>query len=346
MVSMQPRAVFVATAVLVSTARLRAEPPSGPPLPVRITYHADAECPTAEDFRNAVARRAPELADAEHGEPAREFSADVSERPDGRFQGKLEISEPSGARATRRLEGDDCHEVSEALAFIVAELGRSLRIEPDESVEAPPAVEPVPPVAPEPAKAREEPPEKKPPEKRFRWEAGIGLDATNAPSPDWLLGPSVYVEVGRSALPEPAFLSGRLSAHYAKSGIIHGEIGNAEIRWVAFRAELCGPRLHSGYFSLGGCALFDAGEVEGKGAGSADPTTRASLWLAPGLLARVKATILPALVVLGVEGGLFVPLIRPRFYFGGAGDQGTGETVHEVPAVGSLVALDLGVLFP
>ena len=80
MVSMQARAAFVATALLVASSRLHAEPPAVPPLPVRITYRADAECPSAEEFRGAVARRAPELADAQHGEPAREFSADVTER--------------------------------------------------------------------------------------------------------------------------------------------------------------------------------------------------------------------------------------------------------------------------
>src|SRR5262245_5910357 len=191
MVSMRRLAAVGATALLFAAARLHAEQAPAPPLPVRIAYRAGAGCPSDDEFRAAVARRAPELADAQQGEPAREFSADVTERPDGSIQGKLEISEPSGARATRRIEGDDCHEVSEALAFIVAELARALHIEPDEPV-APPS----PIVTAPPARAPERAPTPKPPpkQKRLHWEAGFGLEATKAPAPDWLLGPAVYLE--------------------------------------------------------------------------------------------------------------------------------------------------------
>jgi len=285
--------------------------------------------------------------DAQSGEPAREFSADVTERADGRVQGRLEISEPSGARATRRVEGDDCLEVSEALAFIVAELGRALHIEPDPIAEAPPPVATAAPPAraPERRPADRKPPPEPPPERERRWEAGVALEVTSAPAPDALLGPSIYLELPRFTPPGTPRFSGRLSAHYANSGIIPGDIGDSEIRWIVTRGELCGPRAISGSFSLGACALFDAGELRGKGEGSADPTTRASLWLAPGLLARIKATIAPAFLVVGVEGGLFAPLIRPRFFFGDAEGQ-SGETVHEVPALGSFVAFELGVLFP
>ena len=77
-----------ATALLLAASGLRAKEPPAPPLPVRISYRAHAGCPNAEEFRSAVARRAPELADAQLGEPARDFSADVTERADGRIQGR------------------------------------------------------------------------------------------------------------------------------------------------------------------------------------------------------------------------------------------------------------------
>jgi hypothetical protein len=323
-----------------------------PPLPVRITYAGDNTCATASDFREAVRRRAPELEDAGVGEAAREFLAEVSLRADGTAGGKVTISEPSGASVTRRLEGNDCGEVTEALAFIVAELGRAIRIDAEDEAGASLTDEPRVPTRgedstpPDRAKSKVNAEKAKPPTKpiaRVRWEAGIGIHAVLAPAPDWVLARLAYLELGWAADGTSAVVSGRLSALYATSGTIHGAVGDAEIRWGVARAELCGPRFAFGVTATSGCATFDAGVIEGRGSRAALPKTERALWLSPGLTVRGHLTLEQTLV-LGIEGGAFVPQIRPRFYFAGPGSG--SETIHDVPWVGFRVGLGLGVLFP
>jgi hypothetical protein len=323
-----------------------------PPLPVRITYASDHTCATASDFREAVRRRAPELEDAGVGEAAREFVAEVSLRADGTAGGKVTISEPSGATVTRRLEGNDCGEVTEALAFIVAELGRAIRIEVEDETGVPqmgearvsPRGEPAAP--PDRAESKANAEKAKPPTEpmaRVRWEAGVAVHAVLAPTPDWVLARLAYLELGWAADGTSAVVSGRLSALYAASGTIQGTVGDAEIRWWVARAELCGPRFAFGVTAASGCATFDAGVIEGRGSRAELPKTERALWLSPGLTVRGHLTLEQTLV-LGLEGGAFVPQIRPRFYFAGPGSD--SETIHDVPWVGFRAGFGLGVLFP
>jgi hypothetical protein len=314
---------------------------------VRITYTSHGDCATAAEFREAVRRRAPELEDAPPGEAAREFVAEATER-EGGAHGTVVISEPSGATVTRRLEGNDCREVTDALAFIVAELGRAIRI--DEEGAPPPAGPAAPPSAPipspEPARATpasEATPRTSP--SRLRWEAGVGLEAVLAPAPDWMLAPFGYFEGGWANDGVSPLLSLRLSFLYAKSGSIHGTVGDAEIRWAVARAELCGPRFGDGSFSASGCAFFDAGAIEGSGSRATDPKTPVAPWLSPGLAVRGQL-LLERTLVVGVQAGAFVPLVRPRFYFSNPEAGAAGDTLHEVPKVGFRAGFSLGVLFP
>lgn len=328
----------VALVTLMLCAPARAEAPSGR---VRITYMARGDCPTPEGFREAVRQRAPELEDAADGEPARQFVVEATEGGGG-ARGTVVISEPSGASVTRRLEGDDCREVADALAFIVAELGRAVRIDaeiPGET-EPPPAPPPPPPVVPPPPRPVEEPPN----EPRKLWEAGAGAEIIGGPAPDLLLAPFGYLELGRARRGSAPLFSARLSFLYSKSGTIDGTIGNADIRWLAARAELCGPRFGTLVLSVGPCAAFDVGELEGSGYGSANPKSEDALWLAPGLSARALLTVERKLVI-GAALGAFVPLVRPRFYFAGGGSAGDSETIHTVPSVGFRAALGVGVQF-
>ena len=140
-------------------------------------------------------------------------------------------------------------------------------------------------------------------------------------------------------------LSGRLSFSYAKSGAIRGTIGDAELRWLAARTELSGRLVATNVFSVSGCGSFELGQLQGRGSGGAvAPKTEAALWLAPGLSLRGTATLERTLVV-GVEAGVFAPLIRPRFYFSN-GDDADSETIHQVPVLGFRAQATLGVRFP
>jgi hypothetical protein len=178
-----------------------------------------------------------------------------------------------------------------------------------------------------------------------RFESGLGIQAVSAPAPTWLAAPIAYLELGRYGERSPPVVSGRASLAYGKTGTLEGEIGDSEIRWLAVRAELCGPRLQGGAFSLGACASFDVGQLEGKGSGSEDPRTQASVWLAPGLLGRARLAV-ERTIVFGLEVGGFVPLVKPTFYFAGATPNDARETVHTVPGAGFYAGISGGVLFP
>jgi hypothetical protein len=314
---------------------------------VRITYAGQAACSDGAAFRETVRRKAPELVDAGSDEAAREFVVEVRVRKDGTAEGKVAISEPTGAAITRRLEGDDCAEVTEALAFIVAELGRAVVLEAEGDETVPPPLPPPPAksdaVVPKPA---DEKPTVERPEpsrgSRLRWEAGAGLQAVRAPAPDFLAAPLVYVELGFAPDGVSSLFSGRISGLYAKSGTLRGTIGNADIFWITGRAEFCGPRFGS-VLAASGCATFDAGALEGTGNRAGEQRTRRVVWLSPGLTLRGHLVVVRTLVV-GAEGGVFVPQIRPRFYFTDSG--GNRDTVHTVPWVGFRAGLGLGVLFP
>jgi hypothetical protein len=314
--------------------------------PVSIRYSPDAACGSPTEFREAVRRRAPELVDAGVDDAAREFNVEVTFGPDGVVRGKVDIFEPSGAEVTRRLEGRDCAEVVDALAFIVAELGRAVSIEEDAAApevdgpaQAPPkpaasvaqpVVEPavVPVAASEPA--------------RWRVQAGVGLQALSALMPDWAVGQLIYAELARTRAGLPSAVAARLSASRAASGTIRGAIGDAEMLWLSLRGEAC-VRFGREPFWVSPCASFDVGWLDATGSRAANSTTKRAAWLSPGLTARATLVALKFLV-LEPEAGVFVPLSRPRLFFGGP--ESEGETIHRVGAVGFRAGLSVGVLFP
>jgi hypothetical protein len=341
-------AALARTTILVLLSALPAwgAEPASSSLPVRIHYETGAACANPREFRDAVRQRAPELVDAGMHEAAREFNVGVTLGPDGVMRGKVEIVEPSGANVTRRLEGRDCAEVVEALAFIVAELGRAVSIEgeadaPADPDRAPTAPKPAPPSSRQAAKlALEE--DTTPEPARWRVQAGVGLQALSALMPDWALGQLIYAELDRTRAGLPSAVAARLSASRAASGTIRGAIGDAEMLWLSLRGEAC-VRFGREPFWASPCATFDVGWLDATGSRAANSTTKRAAWLSPGLTARVTLVALKFLV-LEPEAGVFVPLSRPRLFFGGP--ESEGETIHRVGAVGFRAGLAVGVLFP
>lgn len=339
---------MVRTTILVLLSALSAhaaEPARS--LPVRIVYEARAACGNALEFREAVRQRAPELVDAGIYDAAREFNVGVTLGPDGVMRGKVEIFEPSGANVTRRLEGRDCAEVVDALAFIVAELGRAVSIEGDAHAPAEPDQAPTAPNQPAPATPQlaAEPAleERAPPERaRLRVQAGVGLQALSAMMPDWALGQLVYADLAWTRAGWPSAVTARLSALRAASGTIRGAIGDAEMLWLSLRGEAC-VRLGREPWWATPCATFDVGWLEATGSRAANTTTKRAVWLSPGLTARATLVALKFLAI-EPEVGVLVPLSRPRLFFAGA--EGDGETIHRVSEVGFRAGMSLGVLFP
>lgn len=330
--------------VLLSVLPARAAEPASPALPVRIQYDPRAACANASEFRDAVRQRAPELVDAGTHDAAREFNVAVTSGPDGVMRGKVEIFEPSGANVTRRLEGRDCAEVVEALAFIVAELGRAVSIEGEADAPMDPDHASPTPAPPPSQRAEELASERSSNTERTRWrfQVGVGLQAASALMPDWAVGQLIYAELDRTRAGLPSAATARLSALRAASGIIRGAIGDAEMLWLSLRGDAC---LRFGHAPLWAspCATFDVGWLDATGSRAANATTKRAVWLSPGLTARATLVALKFLV-LEPEAGVFVPLSRPRLFF--AGPESEAETIHRVSAVGFRAGLAVGVLFP
>jgi hypothetical protein len=246
---------------------------------------------------------------------------------------------------TRRLEGRDCAEVVEALAFIVAELGRAVSIEGE--ADAPTAPDPAPTAPrPSPSLPREDAQlaiaeDTTPEPARWRVQAGVGLQTLSALMPDWAIGQSLYAELARTRAGVPSAVTVRFSALRAASGTIRGAIGDAEMFWLSLRGEAC-VRFGREPLWASPCATFDAGWLDAAGSRAANATTKSAAWLSPGLTARATLVALKFLV-LEPEAGVFVPLSRPRLFFAGA--EGEGETIHRVGALGFRAGLSVGVLF-
>ncbi len=331
--------------MLLGALPARGAESASPSLPVRIHYEAGAACGNALEFREAVRQRAPELVDAGMNDAAREFNVGVTLGPDGLMRGKVAIVEPSGANVTRHLEARDCAEVVEALAFIVAELGRAVSIEGEEDTPAEPnpaSTAPTPP--PSPPEGAEPPISKDaaPTPARWRVQAGVGLQALSALMPSWALGQLAYAELDRTRDGLPSAVAARLSALRAASGKIQGAIGDAEVLWLSVRGEAC-VRFGRAPLSASPCASFDVGWLDATGSRAANTATKRAAWLSPGLTARATLAVLKFLVI-EPEAGVFVPLSTPRLFFAGA--DGEGETIHRVDAVGFRAGLGMGVLFP
>jgi hypothetical protein len=344
----------MSVALLLSAARAAASETSGP-LPARINFVGELGCRTTIEFRDAVRRHAPELREAVDSEPAREFVVAVTVHDDGSTLGHVDISEPSGASVTRRLNGRSCAEVTDALAFIVAELGVAVHLdeaagEAREQSEPPSAEAPVlltpsasssSPLPTEPVAASRRPRSKRSPS--LSYQAGIGLDAVRGPVPNWSWAPSAYFELGWRPSGVRARASARLSLSRTTSSAVYGTIGDSHFRWSTARAEGCAPWLGTASLVATPCVTFDVGWVEAKGRRATHSKTTRTAWLSPGVTARLSYAPIRVLV-LEAEAGLMAPLSRPRFFF--ANLQGPPETVYAVRAVGFRAGLRAGVRFP
>jgi hypothetical protein len=344
----------MALALLLGAAHSAAIEASGP-LPARITFVGELGCRTTTEFRDAVRRHAPELREAAGKEPAREFVVAVTVHDDRGTLGHLDISEPSGANVTRRLEGRSCAEVTDALAFIVAELGVAVRLDQEgtevrEQRKPPSAEAPAPPTP--SASSQPSTPtgrvaaSRAPRAERSRWlsyQAGIGLDAVRGPVPNWTWAPAAYFDLGWRPFGVRARAAARLSLSRTSSSAVYGTIGDTHFRWSTARAEGCAPWLGTASLVATPCVTFDVGWVEAKGSRAAHPKTTRTVWLSPGVTARVSYAPPIRVLVLEAEAGLMVPLSRPRFFFANA--QGQPETIYAARGLGFRAGLRAGVRF-
>ena len=304
--------------VALSVAIIAVAPPALADGVLVLDWEAPSECPTGQSVTRAVEKLVTRP-------PAKPLEATSTVRRQGdRFV--AEIRTPGGAR---RLDGESCRAVSEAVAMVLA-----LAIDPDASpnarafaafdepneapspetkpeaaVEAPaPAAPPKPDVAKAPDDRISEKPEK-PPERRsgphfFASLFGLAeLGMLPAPTLGGSLG--LGIELARFSAELGAMLL------VPRAGTLAGdEDRGGDIGYTGGYAAGCFAPQSSRRFGV--CGAFEVGQLSGTGFGVTNKDTGRALWLAPALFGTAR---LPALGPFHGEArlGAALALHRPEF---------------------------------
>jgi hypothetical protein len=298
---------------------------SAPATAMRLDYQAPAGCPTADAFTSEVRARAPQSRSEAASAVEVRIVANASSPGVETFEGRMVITDESGATPSRAVRGDSCAEVVRALALAVA-----MTFEPVES--APPVVVAVSPPAPP-----ERPPVVPPPPARPRLHVSAGLKG----SAESGVGPRVAPALGIYGDVAAGSLSLRLGAARAVSPLVARGAGKARFARTTATLDGCPLRWRAAPglgLSVVPCLAFEIGSLTSDGQSTVDPESTSRLWVASGLSTRLVWEPVGPLV-LELEGRANVPLTRDRFFFRPA------EDVFEAPIVAFSVGLAGGVRF-
>jgi hypothetical protein len=243
-------------------------------------------------------------------------------------RGSLRIFGPLERGVERIFHADNCSELADALAFVIATL-----MTPEADDVRPAGQQPA------PTTAKAPPAEER---ARFRFGGGMSLGAYTALSPELLPVPRAGLRIVRTRNDDRGDAwAAQLSIARATSGRLRGRLGDAELTFFAARGELCGPSWGTAV-RVSACALLDVGQLTGVGFAQYDAATKHSLWLSPGMLGRAELRLADALCLI-VDAGATVPLVRPRFFFAARNEE---ETLHEVPFVAAFAEIGVSALLP
>lgn len=333
--------------------------------PVHIEFHAPSGCPGEAAFLAEVHARTSKVRGAAAGERARTFTITVTRRASG-ILGQLKIEDPPAPPALREVSGEECGEIVSALALITALAVDphastapqvSLSPSPPPVVEAPAAAAPAspsPPPSPPLGPYIPPPPWLGPiamplpallPPSRsaaalppWRLSSGLQIAAISAVAPGIIPGVGGFIDVEQRAASvfSPSF---RASVFWATGGGSRLGPVFSNFYWFAGRLEGCPLQLRPvALVRLSPCAVIDVGRLQAEGGGRVTSSVRVRPWVAPGVLGRVRWEIVDPLLV-EVEAGAFVPLVRDTFYIAPMID------IHRAPAVGASLAAGVGVHF-
>jgi hypothetical protein len=315
---------------------------------LHIDYVAPAGCPDATVFMRLLQARTTRFRQAPPDDQARRFLVRVA-AVGSLFSGRLEIRSPDGSSAIRRVEGEICDEVSDALALMTA-----LAIDPNartgsSKVDAknpgnPPqkaAVQPdsqrLPPpvsvVASQPSLNASQP---------WRWSAGILGDLTFGLSPALGYGGELFVEAEApvSSTLGPAV---RMGIFLTQSDVKLPTGPAARFQWALATVEGCPVRLGvmGQRLAVYPCLAFRLGVLHGEGQRISQPEQTVSIWSDAGPVLRLRFAM-TARLSLEVQAALMLPLYRPTFAIT---DMGSDTTAYSVPRIGGLVGIGVSYRF-
>jgi hypothetical protein len=305
--------------------------------PIRIEYHAEPGCPSADEFNTQVFRRTASARLATSGDTARTFIVSIGRRGHG-LTGSLFIRQADGTTESREVAGPDCGEVAKVLALATAlaiDPQASLSVEPDSDRAPPPPLTP-PPTEPAPPHAAPPPAAPEPPQgPGAPWlvAAGPSLEAAVAPSVAF----GGTLEFGwRPRRIGPISTAG-LELTYLRTAEHHTQTAKSVFQYYYVRPALCSLALRWEEESgIAPCAGLEFGAVTGTGSHVPVASSHTRLWAAGDLGLRLFQA-LGRQWFFELDGGIVLPFTRYDYLFTDP------EThVYSVPGVASAVSMRVG----
>jgi len=272
-------------------ARAQDEPPALPTVDAALELSAPEGCGSEAELATSITRRSDRI----RIDPTSTRRLRIQIRAEGQLtRVDLELSQPSGRKASRTLRASSCSEALEAAALVAA-----VSLDPTASaLLEPPPPEPPPP---EPVKVKPPPPPKKPPppppppEPSERLAVSIGVlgEAVFGPAPRAMFGVAGLAMLGweRDSILSPAIRL-RGGADWASEQVSPDTPGIVKFRLTYGAAELCPIRIGIPVIAFLPCAYGAAGR----------------LWAAGRQFPRDNFTSKPWYSV----GGSLIALLRPQ----------------------------------
>jgi hypothetical protein len=312
-----------------------AEPP-----PINIWYRTVDGCPESEEFVAHLKARGVAAKVARVGD-AVDFVVTLG-TTENASEGLLERQTRQRAVAIRRLQGEDCKQVAEALALSLV-----LVMNPESAA---PASEPDLTPVPEPARTVSPPAvmpasadaarssEPKAASNSAVGSVGLGGAITTGIASGPMLEGRVFGEIEASGL---APLPNAVARLAAEAGLASGESADTDYDvWIiAARLEGCPIRLKSPAFFLTPCLAYEGGVLGTRGGGP-NGANDTAFWSAFAVLGRV-AWYVSRSVRVEAEAGANFPLTRYELL---AGEP--ARVAYDMPPVGVTAALNTAFRLP
>lgn len=303
--------------------------------PVYVWYRSTDGCPDGEAFLGRLAARNVEAKIAQVGDPI-DFVVTLGRTESG-AEGLLEKQDATKTVAIRRLSGDTCEHVADAIA-----LGLVLAGAPTHATESPsaePAKGPTPvappPPAPSPPATQAVAPLVR--EHRPRWSLGAQGGVTFGLTPEAWPGGALFVELepqGTGLFRDAAFRLWAAGASTSSSGERGFRTWNA-----AGRLEACPIRFGSAVVYASPCAAFELG-VLGTSTEGEQGRSDHGVWAAVSAAARLAVRVAGPVALEAQVSGV-IPLNRYEFV-----SDVDSSTVYRASAIGVSLGAGVSVRFP